>query len=79
MRLLFRVTFSFVLVAGSAFAASKPHAITWGKWTSVKWFSGPDESKAVNLKVRALYVDGRLRDFTFGPPHEVTDRLFVVR
>jgi hypothetical protein len=24
-------------------------------------------------------VDARVREFTFGPPHDVTDRLFVVR
>jgi len=78
MRPLFHAVLCFLL-AGTALAASKPHVITLGKWTSVKWFSGPDESKAVDLKVRALYVDGRMKEFTFGPPHEVTDRLFVVR
>jgi hypothetical protein len=32
-----------------------------------------------DLKIRALYVDTRLKEFTTGPSHEVTDRLFVVR
>lgn len=59
--------------------APKPHVITFGKWTTVKWFVGPGESKALDLKVRGLYVDSRLKEFTLGPPHEVTDRLFVVR
>ena len=26
-----------------------------------------------------MYVDGRLKEFTFGNPHEVTEQLFVVR
>jgi len=79
MRILSRVILSLLLFAGTTFAASKPHVVTWGKWTSVKCFSGPEESKTVELKVRALYVDARLKEFTFGPSHEVTDRLFVVR
>jgi hypothetical protein len=31
------------------------------------------------MKVRPLYVDGKLKEFTAGTPHEVTERLFVVR
>ena len=31
------------------------------------------------LKVRELVIDGRLREYTTGATHEVTDRLFVVR
>jgi hypothetical protein len=31
------------------------------------------------MKVRALYVDARLKEFVTGDAHEVTDRLFVVR
>ncbi len=31
------------------------------------------------MKVRALYVDGKLKEFVTGEMHEVTDRLFVVR
>lgn len=59
-------------------SATKPHVINFGKWTSVKW---PDASghKMLDLKVRPLYVDSRLREFTTGIPHEITDRLFVVR
>jgi hypothetical protein len=33
----------------------------------------------LDLKVRPLFVDARLREYTTGPPHEMTDRLFVVR
>ena len=40
---------------------------------------GPEENKPQELKVRGLFVDGRLKEYTSGPPHEVTERLFVVR
>ncbi len=35
--------------------------------------------KPVTIKIRALMVDGRVKEYTLGAPHEVTDRLFVVR
>jgi len=69
----------FFLLAGSAFAASKPHVITFGKPTSAKWFVGADENYPMEIKVRALYVDARLKEFTLGSPHDVTDHFFVVR
>src|SRR5512140_3918189 len=59
--------------------AANPHVITFGKALPVKLFIGPDESKAIDLKIRSLYVDGKLKEFTTGDPHDVTDRLFVVR
>jgi hypothetical protein len=31
------------------------------------------------LKVRPLFLDTRLKEYTTGTPHELTDRLFVVR
>ena len=33
----------------------------------------------MEIKVRALFVDTRLKEYTIGLPHDVTDRLFVVR
>lgn len=57
----------------------KPHVITFGKVMSVKWLVGPTEDKAVDLKIRPLYIDTRLKEYTLGSAHEVTDRLFVVR
>jgi hypothetical protein len=50
-----------------------------GKWTSVQWFPGGADDKPLTLKIRALVVDGRVKEFVLGAPHEVTDRLFVVR
>ena len=60
------------------FAVPKPHVISFGKWTAAKWYVGP-QAKPLDVKIRALYVDTRLKEFTTGLPHEVTDRLFVVR
>ena len=45
----------------------------------VKLYLGPDEDHTAPMKVRALYVDAKLKEFVTGEVHEVTDRLFVVR
>src|SRR5207244_12161573 len=68
-----------IVLSGTAMAADKPHVITFGKSTQVKWLAGADENTPLELRVRALYVDGKLREFTIGSPHEITERLFVVR
>src|SRR5258708_25035544 len=67
-----------ILLAASASATTKSHIITFGKWTAVQW---PDATgkKMLDLKVRPLYVDTRLREYTTGAPHDLTDRLFAVR
>jgi hypothetical protein len=62
-----------------AAAAPKTHIITVGKWISVQWFPGTEEHKPLTLKVRALLVDARVREYVLGQPHEVTERLFAVR
>jgi hypothetical protein len=59
-------------------AVSKPHVITFGKWTSAKWPNATGE-KMLDLKVRPLLVDARVKEYTTGIPHDVTDRTFVVR
>lgn len=41
--------------------------------------TGRDDDKPSDMKVRPLYVDGRIKEFVLGMPHDVTDRLFVVR
>lgn len=63
----------------TAAAATKVHVIAFGKWTSVQWFTDGTEGKALVLKIRVLTVDGRVKEYVLGAPHEVTDRLFVVR
>ena len=60
-------------------AAAKTHVIAFGKASSVPWPAGSGDHKPVPLKVRPLIVDGHVKDYTYGPSHDVTDRLFVVR
>jgi len=65
-------------IAGECVAAPKPHVIMFGKWISAKWPNATGE-KFFDLKVRPLTVDARLKEYTTGNPHELTDRLLVVR
>jgi hypothetical protein len=69
----------FALSGIAVAAVPKIHVITFGKWMSVKCFSANDETEPRNLKVRPLIVDGRVKEYTLGSPHEVTERLFVVQ
>lgn len=79
MRTHLRSLLCLLLSAGGAHAASKPHVVALGKWTTVKWMAGENESNAIDLKVRPLLVDGQTKEFTIGLPHDVTDRTFVVQ
>ncbi len=63
----------------TAAAASKPHVVSLGKATPVKLFVGSSEDRTIDISVRPLYVDSKLKDFTTGETHDVTDREFVVR
>jgi len=60
-------------------AASKGHVIHFGAPIQVQWFVDAQEESALKLRVRPLYVDGKLKEFTTGPPRDITDRAFVVR
>lgn len=79
-------TAMFVWLAATPLpAASKPHVVAFGKWQTVRWFVDRPKSTAsvdltgVDLKIRPLYVDTKLKEHTVGPPHDVTDRIFVIR
>jgi hypothetical protein len=66
-----------LMLAASAGAAPREHTVFLSPWRTVK---APAESgEAREIKLRRLMIDGRARDYTFGPVHEVTDRVFVVR
>jgi hypothetical protein len=88
------IVLTFVLICGlavPAFSTSKLHTVNFGKWISVPYSDdaglpndklGNDKlenEKLIPLKVRPLLVDAHLKEFTLGTPHEITDRLFVVR
>jgi len=66
------------IAATQGMAASKPHVISLGRWIAAKWPNAAGE-KLLDIKVRALFVDTRLKEYTTGTPHDLTDRLFVVR
>lgn len=70
---------AILLIGVLAAAASKPHVVSLGKTMPVKLFVGPSEDKTLDISVRALYVDTKLKDFTTGDAHDVTDREFVIR
>ena len=76
--LLFVVSFTLWIGCGVCAAIPKPHVVILGKWISAKWPNATGE-KMLDLKVRPLFVDTRLKEYTTGSPHELTDRLFVVR
>ncbi len=67
------------MVPPTAFAASKVHTVVFGRWTIVPWVAGNEDTKPLSIKVRPLIVDGRVKEYAIGMPHEITERLFVVR
>jgi hypothetical protein len=75
----FRIAICSVFLIATALGASKPHVTAFGKWTVVKSSADLDRDRPEDLKVRPLYVDTRLKEFTFGVPHEITEQVFVVR
>jgi hypothetical protein len=72
------LTLAVLLTAVTA-AAAKIHVISFGKWTSVQWLTGSGDDKPLTIKVRPLVIDGQVKEYVLGAPHEVTERLFVVR
>lgn len=74
-----QIALTLVILVISAGAASKPHVMSLGKPMPVKLFLGPAEEKTVTINVRPLYLDAKLKEYTAGATHDVTDRLFVVR
>src|SRR5271165_6509541 len=73
------IWFAFAWLTSAALGVTKPHVISFGKWTTIKWCVGANEAECHDLKTRALYLDGRVRESTLGASHEITERLFVVR
>jgi hypothetical protein len=69
------------LFAQDAAAATKIHVIAFGKSMSVQWLAGTGagNEKPLLIKVRALVMDGRVKEYVIGSPHEITDRLFAIR
>ena len=70
---------SLVLICVQADAAAKRHLVALGRWSVVTRLSDEDGSKLEDIKVRPLFVDGQIKEYTVGPAHDVTERVFVVR
>jgi hypothetical protein len=61
-----------VVVAGN-------HSAVFGDWVSVRMFVGPEPQQSVEMKIRPLYLDGELKEFTTGQVHPLDQNQFVVR
>ncbi len=78
MRASFRIVSLLILLLSKAEGVTaKVHVITFGKWMNVSVVGG--DEKAASVKTRALVIDGKVKEYMLGAPHEVTERLFVVR
>jgi hypothetical protein len=66
-----------LLLVGSVLAAPRERSIVLGKWYTVKTWA--DSGEMGQIRIRKLLVNERVVEYTSGPSHDVTDRLFVVR
>lgn len=83
------VTLALIAGAGNlAYATThKVHSVVLGAVKRVPYSKAGDPAGAAasgatieeSLKIRALLVDGVLKEWTTGEPHDVTDRSFAVR
>ena len=71
-----RFSIALLLVLRAA-AAPRPHTVFLGKWHPAQTASDTGETR--RIKIRGLIVDGRLREYTFGQTHDVTESVFVIR
>src|ERR1035437_9490188 len=62
-----------VILDVAAGAASKPHVVSMGKPLPVKLFIGAAETKTRDIAVSPLFVDAKLKEFTTGKSHDVTE------
>jgi len=73
----------FALGATVQAAPRKAHVVVLGAARKVSYSKAGDPAGAATgedaLKIRALLVDGALKEWTTGDAHDVTDRSFVVR
>lgn len=74
-----RIAAVVLLLCASGHGASKPHVMSFGKPTTVKLLLGPSEEKSLTIAVRPLFLDTKLKEYTTGPAHDITDRVFVIR
>jgi hypothetical protein len=79
------LTMAGIFAVGAAVQAAprKVHTVVLGAARKVLYSKAGDPAGAAtgedSLKIRALLVDGVLKEWTTGDAHDVTDRSFVVR
>ena len=77
------VTMGMVLAAHAHGAEHKKHAVVLGAARTVPYSHEGDPAGAAAgetaLKIRALVVDGAVKEWVTGDAHDMTDRSFVVR
>ncbi|SPE20956.1 conserved exported hypothetical protein [Candidatus Sulfotelmatomonas gaucii] len=78
------ISLSFLSFSGFAYSAPrKTHSVVLGAVKHVPYSQAGDPAGAAagenTLNIRALLVDGLLREWTTGDAHDVTDRSLVVR
>jgi hypothetical protein len=73
----FRSFSAVLLLVCSGWAAPRQHTVVLGKWRTVKTLA--DSGEAREARIRKLLVDQRAREYTSGPAHQITERLFVIR
>src|ERR1700721_257466 len=81
-----KVLWGFVLaivLSGSGLAAAQPRIVALGAVKTVPYSVAGDPSCAAanekELRVRPLVVDSKIKEWTTGDSHDVTDRSFAVR
>jgi len=86
MRQVDAVFLGLALVIGSPgllFAAAKPHIVALGAAKKVPYSIIGDPAGATSddkeLRVRPLIIDAKIKEWTTGDAHDVTDRSFAVR
>jgi hypothetical protein len=72
-----------ILLTNAAQSHAKTHSVVLGAAKKVPYSQAGDPAGAAasedSLKIRALIVDGVLKEWTTGDAHDVTDRSFAVR
>lgn len=72
-----------LVLLGVAWCAPKPHVVALGAPRREPYSAVSDPAGAkkdeTELKVRPLVVDGRVKEWTTGDTHDVTERSFAVR
>jgi len=77
------MTALFAAAPAAQAAPRKPHVVALGAARRVHYSKAGDPAGAAageeELKIRALMLDGALKEWTTGEAHDVTDRSFAVR